>query len=179
MGLDQYLFRTTKKRMAARDEYVSLSREYSETVDSLLEEPKWKSVIDSLPKTAGGCLELGRMSPDQKKQWAKVRAACRMVAKKIGIAVGRGGTAPVFIPSAWGLTDEDKVEELAYWRKNWELHKYIIDNFWSDKEHDNLIEVFLTRKMLCKIVSDGYTEGFKQALDRWDENCVVFYHPWY
>ena len=179
MGLDQYLIRTTKRRIVAKLRYEDLAWEYYAQTNRLLEKPRWRHVIDSLPETPGGMLDLSNATPEQKRQVAKARAACRRVAKRLGIDLEDGGNSPVFVPSSWGLTDEDAEERLAYWRKDWDLHQYVIDNFWGNKEDDNLVEVFLTKENLKKIVADGHEEGFKDAIDRWDDDHVVFYLPWY
>ena len=59
------------------------------------------------------------------------------------------------------------------------MRKYIIDNFWHDKDNDNLVDVFLTKSDLEKIVADGWGDEFSDALKHWNDDYVVFYHPWY
>ena len=88
------------------------------------------------------------------------------------------------------IVDEVNGDEIGYWRKDWELHNYIIDNFWDDKENDNVVDIPLTKENVEQIIkwcSSGdnsmyneYTEEtFKEALNAIKQGDVIYYHPWY
>ena len=179
MGLDQYLYRTSKRRVEATKKFNEIRKAYSADIDILMQKPKWKELFDSLPKNQFGHYDLDAFTPEQKKGCRNAQRAARRVAKKHGLVLDKG-CRPIFNIEDFGLNyDDDGLEGIGYWRKNWHLHNYIIDNFWPDKDNDNLVEVYLTRNDLEKIVSDGYLGAFEDALRRWDDDYVVFYHPWY
>ena len=87
---------------------------------------------------------------------------------------------------AFGLNHkDDSVDEIGYWRKDWPLHQYIIDNFWHDKDNDNLREVYLDEEAIKAIIEaykhDGgdVSDSFRTALDIVRGGGVVFYWAWY
>lgn len=178
MGLDGHLYRTSKRRVEASKKFGEIRKAYSKDIEALVGKPKWKSLMDSLPKNEFGYHDWKSYTNEQKVGVRNLRRAAHRVAKKHGLCLDRE-LRPIFDLDKYGLTSDDDIEEIGYWRKNWELHNYIIDNFWKDKEHDNLVEVYLTKDDVKKIVSVGYKEGFVEALSCWDDDHVVFYYPWY
>ena len=178
MGLDMYLYRTSKRRVKASSAFNDVCKEYSRDVDALMNKPRWKELMDSLPKDEYGHSDRKSYTKEQKNKLCNLRRAVRRVAKRHGLNLD-GGLRPIFDENKYGLTDKDTLEEIGYWRKEWNLHKYLIDNFWHDKENNNLVDVFLTKDNLKKIVKDIGGDAFKAALERWDDDYVVFYHPWY
>lgn len=178
MGLDQYLYRTSKRRIEAGKKFEEMRQAYLKEGNALLDKPHWKEFLDSLPKTTAGHYDYSAMTKEQKKQNWNMRRAMRRVAKKHDLVLDKH-LQPIFSDEYFGLTEADGCEEIGYWRKNWNLHKFIIDKFWADKENDNLVDVFLTRNDIERIIHHGYIGGFEEALSRWDDDYVVFYHPWY
>ena len=179
MGLDSYLYRTSKRRVDATKKFGEIRRAYSEDIDLLMKKPRWKNLFDSLPKNEFGNCDWKSYTDEQKKGVRYLRRAARRVAKKHGLALDRD-CRPIFDIEDFGLNHkDDSVDEIGYWRKNWQIHQYIIDNFWHDKDNDNLVDVFLTKSDLEKIVADGWGDEFEDALKHWDDDYVVFYHPWY
>ena len=179
MGLDGYLYRTSKRRVDAAKKFHEIRRAYSEDIDLLMKKPRWKNLFDSLPKNEFGNCDWKSFTDEQKKGIRYLRRAVGRVAKKHGLALDRD-CRPIFDIEDFGLNHKvDGVDEIGYWRKNWSLHRYIIDNFWHDKDNDNLVEVYLTKDDVKKIVDAGYKEGFVEALSCWDDDHVVFYYPWY
>ena len=177
MGLDGYLYRTSKKRIEAQEQFGEIRKEYSKDIETLVSKPKWRSLMDSLPKDEFGHYDWKSYTKEQKIGMRNLRRAARRVAKKHGLCLDRA-LRPIFDLDKYGLTSDDDIEEIGYWRKNWDLHNYIIDNF-GDKEHDNLCEIYFSKVALEKIVNDGHVGGFANALERWDDDHVVYYWPWY
>ena len=179
MGLDGHLYRTSKRRVEASNKFGEIRKTYSKDIEALVGKPKWKELMDSLPKNEFGYFDWESYTDEQKKGVRYLRRATRRVAKKHGLALDKD-LRPIFNIEDFGLNHkDDSVDEIGYWRKNWELHQYIIDNFWHDKDNDNLVDVFLTKSDLEKIVSDGWGDEFDDALKHWNDDYVVFYHPWY
>lgn len=179
MGLDGYLYRTSKRRVEAAKKFDEIRKAYSADIDVLLQKPRWKELFDSLPKNQFGRYDFDAFTPEQKKGCRNARRAARRVAKKHGLVLDKG-CRPIFDIEDFGLNyDDDDLEEIGYWRKDWDLHNYLIKHF-GDPTNDNLVEVYLTKDNLKKIVADGYDDGtFSHALRCWNDDCVVFYHPWY
>ena len=178
MGLDGYLYRTSKRRVEATKKFNEIRKAYSNEIDALMQKPKWKGLFDSLPKNEFGYCDWKSYTDEQKKGVRYLRRAARRIAKKHGLELDRG-CRPIFNIEDFGLNyEDDDLEEIGYWRKDWDLHNYIINHF-GDPNDDNLVEVHFTRADLEKIVSDGHVGAFKDALDRWDDDHVVFYWPWY
>lgn len=178
MGLDGHLYRTSKRRVEASKKFGEIRKAYSKDIEALVGKPKWKSLMDSLPKNEFGHYDWGSYTKEQKVRMGNLRRAVHRVAKKHGLSLGQD-LRPIFDGEQFGLDETDLLMELAYFDRDWDLHNYIIDNFWKDKEHDNLVEVYLTKDDVKKIVAAGYKEGFVEALSCWDDDHVVFYYPWY
>ena len=178
MGLDGHLYRTSKRRIEAANKFGEIKAAYSADLDVLLRKPKWKELMDSLPKNEYGYYDWKSYTKEQKDGIRNLHRAARRVAKKHGLVLDSNYN-PVFNIEDFGLNhDDDALEEIDYWRKDWNLHNYIINHF-GDPNNDNLVEVYLTKENLEKIVKDGYVGGFEDALNRWNDDYVVFYYPWY
>ena len=178
MGLDQTLFRTTKKCKAAKIAFGKLQEEFYNREKELLSSANWKPFIDSLPKNNFGQLDFGRFTSSQRKRLGIWRRNLHRIAKKIGIKLNEH-RRPYMELSEYGLTEADLDEPIAEWRKDWPLHKFIVDNFLEDKENDNLVPIYLSKVDCEKIVAAGFVGGFQDALDRWDDEHEVFYWAWY
>ena len=178
MGLDQTLFRTTKKCKEAKIAWQKLELEYLAKVKELDATEKWQTLFEILPRNQYGYLDQKKITPDQRKQIGVYRRTLRKIAKEVGIELNKN-YRPWFNPSSYGLKEEELDEPIADWRKDWSLHKFIVDNFLEDKENDNLVPIYLTKEACEKIVAAGYVGGFQEALRRWDDEHEVFYWPWY
>ena len=74
--------------------------------------------------------------------------------------------------------ERDPVSDLGYWRKNWDLHSFIAENF-GDKDDDNLVEIYLDEAAITKVIEQFPYEEFKTALDIVRGGGEVFYYAWY
>lgn len=184
MGLDQYIYRTTKKRWKAHLEFKKLSEKYFGLVSKMEADIEWKKFLESLPRRENprydSDYDFDKFTKEHKNFISRYKKECRNIAKSIGMKVDKQ-LGPKFEDRKYGLSkEEDPVDEIMYWRKNWDLHKYIIDNFWPDKEHDNLVDIPLTRKDIKKMIKDGMEVGtFREILKELDKDHVVYYWPWY
>jgi hypothetical protein len=87
-----------------------------------------------------------------------------------------------------GLSDsgaEYGREELAYWRKNWEIHG-LFALYRADGEDDNCTEIFITKENLSEILKqideeDEYSiEVVKKVIEETDfEQEEIVYYAWY
>ena len=178
MGLDQTLFRTTKKCKEAKIAWQKLELEYLAEVKELDATEKWKTLFETLPRNKYGYLDPKMTTSEQRKQIGVYRRTLRKIAKEVGIELTKN-YRPWFNPSSYGLKEEELDEPIADWRKDWPLHKFIVDNFLEDKKNDNLVSIYLTKEDCEKIVAAGFVGGFQDALDRLDDEHEVFYWAWY
>lgn len=179
MGLDQQLFRTTKKRKEATEKFNELSKQYRSCLRELEKQDRWQNLWDSLPLTEDKMrYDVARFTDEQKKEIECLKETAKHIAEGFGIHIDEA-TMPDFEPSDFGLTNDDVNVELAYFDRDWDLHNFIIDNF-GDKENDNLVEVWLDRDAVDKIIDAGfYVDVFTQARTMIDDNHVLYYYPWY
>jgi hypothetical protein len=180
MGLDQYIYRTTKKRWKAHLEFEKVCKEYDSLVEKLSSEKKWNDFTISLPKKENGGYDWDKFTDEQKKGISRYKRECRKIAKGLDMKLD-DQLGPKFEDKKYGLNSrDDLVEEVMYWRKEWGLHKYIVDNFWKDKENDNLVNIPLRRKDIKKMIADRVEpDTFKAILKMLDKDHVVWYWPWY
>lgn len=179
MGLDQYLFRATKKRKDAIVKFKELCTQYRARVSELDKSERGKKLWDSLPwNEAHTYFENKDLTDEQIKEMEFFKEEYTRIANEIGIRIDSGFN-PKFVPSDFGLTKKDDNYEIAYWRKEWELHNFIVQNFGNPKD-DNLVEVWLDKEAIQKIIDAGYFQKeFRRALKKLDDDHVVFYWPWY
>lgn len=178
MGLDQSLYRTTKKCHAAKIAFIKKRAEYNKRIDEVFNSDKWKPFMESLPRDKSGYFDTDKFTAEQRKMVGVWRRGLHRIAKEVGVKLNAQRN-PYMDNETYGLTDADLDVEIAYWRKNWELHKFIVDNFLENKEEDNLVAVYLTKEDCQKIVDAGFGGGFQEAIDKWDDEHEVFYWPWY
>ena len=172
MGLDQYLCRTSKKNFDAIIEAKKLRDEFNSRFEKLYDE-KYKAKFDALPKDKYGYVYQENLTEEQKvvlsdlqnQYWADARA----IASEMNIRLDELGEP---------IADEVSVDEIGYWRKDWELHNYIIANFWEDKE--NVEQIIMWCSSGDNSMYNDYTEKtFKEALNAIEQGDVIYYHPWY
>lgn len=182
MGLDQGLYRTSKKNFDSLSSSKKLSYEFKSQVAKLYSE-KYKSRWESLPRDEYGDIDVQNLTNEQKDEFESMRKGFQSdrtsIASELNVRLDEYNEP---------IVDGDIGEEIGYWGKNWELHKYIIDNFWEDKEHDNVVDIPLTKENVEQIINwcttgdnyDDYTEEiFKEALNAIEQGDVIYYHPWY
>ena len=175
MGLDQRLFRTTKVLHEVKIAFQKKANEYSRRVSELESTEKWKDFLSSLPINRFGVIDPKYLSKEEKKKIGVLKRLLRKIAKDIGIELNR-----CYRPKFTCNLTEDKLDEcICDWRKCWRLHKFIVDNFLEDKEHDNLVDIYLSKEDCEKIVAAGFVGGFQNVLERWDDDHEVYYWAWY
>lgn len=181
MGLDQYLCKTTRETFNRRKTYNENVAKWESAVEAALNADKtnWLAVFDSFPKNEYGNYDFERFTPEQEKTRQRYLSLMRRTkikfAKKFSIELDDSE-----IPDPVRPDDLDNAEELYYWRKNWDLHNYIVEHFWDDKEHDNCVDIPLGKEQLKELADAGFDpEVFTQAYESLDDDHVVYYHPWY
>ena len=183
MGLDQYLYRTTKETFNRRKEYRENVAKYESAVAEALnaEEGKWGPFFDSLPKDEFGVYDFDKFTPEQERRRQEYASMVRQTkikfAKKFGLVLNDDSEFPDVLQD----DNLETAEELYYWRKNWDLHNYIVEHFWNnDQEHDNCVDIPLGKEQLRELVKAGFDpDVFTQAYESLDDDHVVYYHPWY
>lgn len=176
MGLDQYLFRTTKKRKDAIVKFRELCTQYRAKVAEFDKTDRAQNLMNALAGKRKD--EAVKVLAEQKDEIEFVKGEYRRIAEEVGIRIDEG-FLPEFNPSEYGLTEKDNNRELAYWRKELPLHNFIIHHFGNPKD-DNLVEVWLDKEAMEKIIEAGYfQEEFRDAMTMLDEEHVVYYWPWY
>lgn len=185
MGLDQYLYRTSKKNFDALESARKLCEECNDRFDKLYDE-KYKKHYDAFPKDECGFIDKEQMNEEQKTNLSEigkqVNEDMKRIANELNVELNEYNE-----PIIEGVTHGS---EIAYWRKDWELHNYIIDNFCKDKENDNVVDIPLTKENVEQIIKwcptgddplyMDYTEDtFKSALNMIEQGDVIYYHPWY
>ena len=68
MGMDQSLFRTTKKCHAAKIAFCKLRAEYDKKVEEVYNSEAWKPFIESLPRDEFGHFANNKFSAEQRKR---------------------------------------------------------------------------------------------------------------
>lgn len=179
MGLDQYLFRTTQKRVDAMADYEKRRREFLDWGNQFVKADGFDSFVETLPRLGDGCLDWAKATQEQKDRIERFRSEVRKQAERIGVSINEE-LAPVFDKGRYQLGEEDEPDEIAYFDRDWDLHKFIIEHFWKDQESDNLVWVPLTKENLNEIAKAGfYPDRFRIAAGCAAAGDVVCYHPWY
>ena len=180
MGLDQNLYRTTKKRWEAMKDYERRAEGYRKAVDEASEKEGWWQFLRELPRGVAGSYDREAFTGEQKARLDDIWSRCAAFANEAGVCVDVSGIWPVFDPERYNLGEEDTVEELCYWRKNWPLHEFIVNNFLEPGAEDNCVDIPLDRDAVMKIIDAGLgNESFGKALYHLATGDVVYYHPWY
>ena len=159
MGLDQTIYRTTKKRLAAVQDYNSKLELLYDWVDKLHDES-----ADTLTKA---------------ELFKNLREKIGDKAKELGLSVTKENSV-FFDSDRYGLGEDDTLVAIADFRKDWPLHKFIVDNFWDSSNGDNLVEIPLSKSALEKLIEAGFSpETFRYALSVLDDNHAIYYWCWY
>lgn len=173
MGMDSYLYRTTKSEAADFDEKIKLydeaEKEFFDFEDSINEKyPALQALYESNELTREKFIEIA--SPEDVKRFDELN-------NKVS-----------------SLEPDNPDSELYYWRKPWPLHAFIVQNFNKDKD-DNCVRIYLTKENVDKIIEalkDGTisTGEYFDSTDisntinvfeniEWDDDTVIFYFSWY
>lgn len=181
MGLSGYLYRTTKRYFDAFEDFDRKARDFLKWGDKCMETEPVKNLFESLPTTESGRYDYRKMTEAQLHgvEWFKSYVSNK--AKEIGITLD-SSFKPIFDPVKYGLSEKNGfgIRELAYFDRDWKLHKFIVENYSNDKEKDNLVRIQLTKGNLSEIAKAGfYTDDFEYAASVADSRHVVYYYPWY
>lgn len=183
MGLDQYLYKTTKKERAIHEHNMSLEKTYNERVDKIWNE-KWKDILMKLPHDFNlWNIRWNEVTPEQQKQVDEYNAELEAIKKELG----------------YQKNEDEGGEEVQYWRKAWTIHE-IICNVLNWGGCDNCERMYLTKDNIKKIIEEiKKKEAPKSEYDRWnpsnksmdieafeeaskmldDEETEIFYYAWY
>lgn len=172
MGLDAYLYTTTPKKFEERQTLRKKIDEYFKVVEDLND--KYDEIVfDSLERDENGNYIKDKLTPEQKKLVDEYDEKFKAL----------------FTP-VW--PNEDECKEVAYWRKDWDLHDFIVKK-WGFPEDDNDRDVLLTEERINEILAE-LTNGclmdscnavysisaFKGVLrTAKSKGKVVFYYPNY
>ena len=189
MGLDQYLYKTTKEDTERCIAFKKINDEFISRRGKLLND-KYDEIIKGFSQP-DGIFDEDKLTEEQKKEFDAARTEfhreCKEIADEIGATLCDDGSNEIAYPEDlnWGY-------ELGYWRNDWPLHRFIVDNF-GNPDNDNLVEVYLNEEQIQKVIdwakSDGNgeesydnrntIETFSIALSIVRDGGVVYYHPWY
>lgn len=190
MGMDSYLYKTSKSEYSKYKEY---KKNYEE--NHIKYENEYKEYKKYLEETFNinwenlKCKEdfVAIIGEDNYKKWLE------LFHKLDGYSYDYKDFTP---------------EELYYWRKPWGMHSYIRDNFLADGEDDNCNRIPLSLDNLNQMVKemerclnnygvrspnnpfgeDNYwddedlkyaIEVFKDVIKSYDEDTVIYYYSWY
>ena len=175
MGLDMYLYSTGQNHRSEMKRLKKLRKEFDNWADALFNSPQY-SELDRL-LTARSTAENNKLAPKDEKQFqvlrSKYKTELKAKAESLGGVLGK--CLDIQLPDK----NQDPVEEIGYWRKNYDLHKYIVRN-WGNQEDDDLVEIYLDEDAIEKMIETYPNEGvFKTAWSIVKCGGVVFYLAWY
>lgn len=143
MGLDMYLYKSTKTRFENR-------RKYNEAIDKHWE--KWSKVYSSLPRKENGWeLDDAKLTEENKRDLAQSRREEEQIKTS--------------------LNYNGHEEEYHYWRKFNALHGYIVREFADGEDNCQLIEI--GNKDGVKKILDALTTTLKQVTDGKKEGLAM------
>lgn len=177
MGLDMYLKSTGHNHRRINELAMERAKEFNVFRESLYASEQYVGLAD-LPRRYG-YLEVDKLTKEQRNLVATYKAELSKKAHALGGIMRCNCTYAFVIPKG----EEDPVHTIGYWRKEWPLHKFIIENF-GDKDNDNLTEVYLDEAALTTIIdhykdNEEYCDPFRRALDIVKGGGVVYYWAWY
>ena len=209
MGLDAYLYATTRKRFEAYEDFDRKCAEFLKWGDEFANTETVRRIFDSIPMVEvgknAGCFDFGKMTEKQKHEveWYKEQVLAK--AKEFGLDLDKT-YRPVFDEKKYGLgkerrymdangrnvvmrsggveasEDEGKPFQIEYFDRDWKLHDFIVSSYWKPRgrDKDNLVRIPLTKEDLREIAEKGYyPDLFRFAAKFADEDHVVYYFPWY
>lgn len=179
MGLDMFLKSTGNNYRRVRELAKVRAKEFEDFSEALIISEEFNRLLD-LPKVE----RYGHTLIDPRSLTKEDRnLLARYQARLIKKAHSLEGILRKNMTYAYLNKEDDPVEEIGYWRKDWPLHQYIIANF-GDKDNDNLTEVYLDEAAIERIIEhynddEMYCEPFRLALKIVKGGGVVFYMAWY
>ena len=175
MGLDMYLYKTSKNHRRNRELAKAANKEFLRWRDTDFCKTEVVASIKNLPLLESGTLDWSKMTDEGRKIVARCKSALRKKAHSLGGILRRDLTFAFLVNE----DDKDSVTEIGYWQKEYTLHKFIINNF-GDPKNDNLEAVYLDEESLKKIIEKyPYEECFREALYIVRGGGEVFYEAWY
>ena len=178
MGLDMYLNATGKNHRRVQELARERAKEFEDFSSSLYTSEKYSGLAD-LP-CKHGYVEYDKLTNEQRKLVAEFKFELMRKAHSLEGILRKGMTYAYLVKKE----ESDPVHEIGYWRKEWTLHQFIVENF-GDKDNDNCTEIYLDEAALTKIIGRykdpecDYCEPFRKALDIVKDGGVVFYWAWY
>jgi len=143
MGLDMYLNATVPNYKDTIELAKSRANEYRLYRHNLFAEDRYAALKD-----------VSRRNITDKSRDKEARDLLASFKKDlISKAHSLGGIARPDL--SYGMLAKDyeftPVEEIWYWRKEWTLHNFIVNNF-GDPKDDNMVDIFLDEAALRKII---------------------------
>ena len=175
MGLDMYLKSTGHNHRRVNELARSRAKEFCDYLHLLIEDPMYAGLhgVNRLTLT-------DKIKDKEKRDLlASFKKDLRAKARALEGIVGVNLNYLYVVPHG----EDDPVHTIGYWRKEWPLHKFIIENC-GDPNNDNLTEVYLDEAAITKIIDhyeddEHYSDPFRQALDIVKGGGVVYYWAWY
>ena len=177
MGLDAYLYSTTPRRRQQLETERQRRKEYNEWANALIDSDKYKGFND-FPHGNGGRIDLDKCSDKQKEQYKKLFRRFKSELKKKAKSLGGFISDELHFSLAVPESEQDLMDKLCYFDRNWELHNFIAENF-GDPKNDNLVEIYLDEAAITKILEKFPNPEFRTALSVVKGGGVVFYYAWY
>lgn len=173
MGLDMYLKSTGPNHRRVNELARERAKEFKDFSCSLYTSEKYSGLAD-LPREHG-YVEFDKLSKEQRKLIAEYKFELMRKAHSLEGILRKDMSYAYLVKKE----ESDSVHEIGYWRKEWPLHEFIVENFGNPKD-DNLREVYLDETALNQII-EAYPseEAFKIALSIVKGGGVVFYMAWY
>lgn len=178
MGLDMYLKATGPNHRRVMELARERAKEFEDFSCSLYTSEKYSGLAD-LPREHG-YVEFDKLSKEQRKLIAEYKLELLKKAHSLKGILRKDMTYAYLVKK----DESDPVNSIGYWRKEWSLHKFIVENF-GDKDNDNQTEIYLDEAALTKLMGRykdpecDYCEPFRTALDIVRGGGVVYYWAWY
>lgn len=183
MGLDMYLYATGKNFRRVSEFSAERAEEFRDFAHSLCEDERYIRLHGVRRRDM-----TDKNGTDKEVRTLLAAFKRELLAKAHSL---EGIVRPKSMTYAYLVKkdESDPVTEIGYWRKEYNLHKYIIKNF-GDPNNDNLVNVYLDESALNQIIevyqnggcfSDTFSSKciFRNALAIVKGGGVVFYRAWY
>ena len=179
MGLDMYLKSTGNNYRRVRELAKVRAKEFYDFSHSLHTSSEKYSELNALVGDAATKIDFSKISKEQRDLIAGFKRELIRKAHSLEGILRKNMTYAYLIKEE----ENDPVETIGYWGKEWSLHQYIVANF-GDKDHDNLTEVYLDEAAIERVIehykdNEMYCEPFRLALKIVKGGGVVFYMAWY
>ena len=174
MGLDMYLYATGKNHRRLKELTKARVLEFRKWSEEFYKSKVGDS-IEKMPKLESGYLDFAKLTAEDRAILAEIKSTLRKKAHSLGGILKRDMHYAYLVKEG----EDDPIREIGYWRKEWHLHKFIIENF-GNPQDDNLVEVYLDEAALSKLIENyPHEECFNVAFDIVKGGGEVFYWAWY